>query len=299
MQVTFPAAPDQGAWEVVCAFAAVSPGAEGIEDPKPSPGGGFEAVFYFPPGSDVQDAADQVSGLLASHGLEGARVSDASLVENRDWGEGWREFFKQTRVGRRLYVAPPWEAALPPDAPADAIVVLIEPGQAFGTGTHATTRLCLSALEELAVPGEVLLDIGAGSGILSIAAVKLGATEAIGLERDPVCRGNFLENARLNAVEGRVHLVEGSTPREALGMALMLGVSPPTRIVCNMLSAEFLPILGEIARIPAPLLLTGFLESEREAIAAACREVGYTMAREYSMEEWGAFGLERRGGASR
>lgn len=299
VQVTFPAPPDQGAWEVFSAFAYVELEVGGIEDPRPAPGGGFEAVLYFPPGSDPAGVSGWVSDLLGRAGLVDARVADSALVENRDWGHGWREFFKRTQVGRLLFVAPPWEASLPADAPAGAILIQIEPGQAFGTGTHATTRLCLAALEDLTSPGDVLLDVGAGSGILSIAAIKLGAREALGLERDPICRENFLENARLNGVEGRVHLVEGSTPREALGTALLLGVAPPTLIVCNMLATEFLPILGELAKIPAPLLLSGFLEGEQASIRSECMAVGYRVARDFALDEWGAFALEHAAPGSR
>ena len=290
--VSLPGPPDQAAWEVLSAFASVHMDVGGIEDPRPATGGAYEAILYFPPGTDPAAASRQLTELLLQSGLPEARVSIAELVENRDWGHGWREFFKLTRVGARLYVAPPWEATLPNDAPANTLLVQIEPGQAFGTGTHATTRLCLAALEELTRPGDVLLDVGAGSGILSIAAIKLGAVEAIGLEKDPICRENFQENARLNQVADKVHLVEGSTPREALSMALLLGVSPPTRIVCNMLATEFLPILLELARIPAPLLLSGFLESERETIREECHRARFRVAREFSLDEWAAFALE-------
>lgn len=129
-----------------------------------------------------------------------------SAVDDEDWAHAWKRFWKPQRIGRRIVVKPTWEAF---EAVADDVVIELDPGMAFGTGTHATTRMCLEWLELLLRGGERVLDVGTGSGILSVAAVRLGAREAVAVDNDPVAVRTARENAQLNAVDDKVR-VEGS-----------------------------------------------------------------------------------------
>ena len=110
-------------------------------------------------------------------------------VQDQDWESAWKQFFKPLRVGRRLVVKPSWEEYAPRP---DDLVLELDPGMAFGTGAHPTTQLCLEVLEDVVRPGERVLDFGTGSGILALAAARLGAGPVVGLDIDPVKAGMLL-----------------------------------------------------------------------------------------------------------
>lgn len=231
---------------------------------------------------------DQVEA-AAAEALPGVAVSATlELLEDQDWGRNWRKYFKLLRVGERIYCGPPWDAQLPADAPADAVVVQIDPGQAFGTGTHETTQLCLKTLETATRPGMVLLDIGTGSGILCIAALLLGAGRAVGMEIDDVCEENFYLNAKLNGCDGRMFYVSSGTI-EGLTDKPVYQQNRPDLIACNMLSNQFLPLLAAIRALGAPTIFSGFLLSENEAVTAAVRANGFEPRALQELKEWGAY----------
>lgn len=120
---------------------------------------------------------------------------DTSAVKEEEWSTAWKDYYHPTPIGKRLVVCPTWEEYAPKE---NELVMRLDPGMAFGTGTHHTTRLCAGMLEEVVTPGCRLLDMGTGSGILSIAALLLGAKEAVGVDIDPVAARTAGENARLN-----------------------------------------------------------------------------------------------------
>ena len=134
----------------------------------------------------------------------------ARTVDEDEWQNSWKDHFHVLRVGRRLVVKPTWREYEP--QPGDVVIVL-DPGMAFGTGHHPTTRSCLEALERLVAPGASVLDFGCGSGILSIAASRLGASSVLGVEADSSAVRVAKQNARENGVEHNVRLVEGTLPR--------------------------------------------------------------------------------------
>ena len=121
-------------------------------------------------------------------------------VEDADWENNWKQFYKPMEIGERLLVIPEWEQA----KPTERVKLILNPGLTFGTGSHATTRLCLQALEKYIRGGEKVLDLGCGSGILSIAALLLGAEDAFACDIDDKCVGVAYENAALNGI-GREH----------------------------------------------------------------------------------------------
>lgn len=123
------------------------------------------------------------------------------LVADEDWAEAWKAHYQPVRVGRRLLIQPRW---LPPAPQPGDIVIALDPGMAFGTGTHPTTQLCLEALEDLMQPGLIVLDLGCGSGILAIAAAKLGAARVLALDSDPLAARIAAENAAANGAASAV-----------------------------------------------------------------------------------------------
>ena len=159
--------------------------------------------LYLSPEQNLAEVVDLLHQRLLA--AEVAGTVEVQGIEEADWENGWKAFYHAMTLGDRLAICPSWETI---DEPGRAVLRL-DPGIAFGTGTHETTALCLVALDELVQGGERLLDIGTGSGILAIAALLLGAAKAEGVDIDPMCVRTAGENAALNGVSGRFHVEIG------------------------------------------------------------------------------------------
>jgi ribosomal protein L11 methyltransferase len=203
---------------------------------------------------------------------------------------GWKAFFKASRVGKRIIVKPPWITL----RPSERIIIDIEPGMAFGTGTHPTTRLCLRELEErIAVIPESLetrpsvLDVGTGSGILSIAAVKLGARHVVGIDIDQRALGNARRNIRINGLRGKIWLRK-TTISQLRGHFDVVVVNIDLRTVEEMRDH----LRGRVVK-DGTLILSGFLDGEVEPVKRHFTD-GFFRLREISREDgWACLRLER------
>jgi len=174
--------------------------------------GTAEIVFYVE--AETNDRAQELAA-AATRGIEpapGATVTTVFLDES-DWSENWKRFFPRLRIGKRLEVIPPWEDPAPSQAGREVIV--LDPGMAFGTGHHATTASCLELIEELLHPGDLVADVGCGSGILSIAAAKLGAARVLAVDHDQAAVNAARANVVSNRVEDRVEVSLASYPPAA------------------------------------------------------------------------------------
>ncbi len=184
-------------------------------------------------------------------------------VHEEDWANTWKEHFKPTRIGRRLVVAPTWE---PYTAEAGDIVIRLDPGMAFGTGTHATTRLCLQALEEIvgaSVSHASALDVGCGSGILAIGAALLGVPAVTAIDIDPVAADVTIENAVLNSVE--TGITASTTPLQSVEGTFDI-------VVANILAEDLARMARDlVARVAASgrLILSGILNEKETVVTAA------------------------------
>jgi ribosomal protein L11 methyltransferase len=190
-----------------------------------------------------------------------ALVDVATTEVADDWAERWRAFHEPVTVGGRLHVRAPWH----PPGPPGAHDIVIDPGQAFGTGAHATTRMCLELLLELGdavEPGAPVVDLGCGSGVLAIAAAKLGHGPLLGVDHDPLALDATAQNAAANGVEVAVRPYDlgrdGPAPAAPLVLANLLG--PLLRRLADA---------GFAGAAPRALVASGLLESEANAIAAA------------------------------
>lgn len=168
--------------------------------------------IYISPEENPAEAVSFISERLNSLGIENEISTGSCDVES--CLESWKKYFVPTKVGEKILIRPVWHDEYEPDG---RIVLNLEPGLAFGTGTHETTRLCLEALEKYVKPGCTMLDVGCGSGILSVAALLLGAKSALGVDIDAIAVKASVENAKLNNVEDRYTGVLGNLADKAEG----------------------------------------------------------------------------------
>lgn len=231
---------------------------------------------YLPIDAHTPDLQQQLCDLL--HPL----IPQFSQVDEQDWAEAWKQHYHPFRLGRRLYIRPRWIEL--EDVAPDDIVLSLDPGQAFGTGTHDSTRLCLLATEDLMQNGWSVLDMGCGSGILSIAAVKLGATKVLALDIDPVAVRVTQENAELNGVADHIQAQQGSL-ETVLGSARrfdFLLVNILAKVIIQMCQQG----LGQAVRPGGVAVFAGIIETQVDEVENALRQTGLEPYRRRASDEW-------------
>ncbi len=223
----------------------------------------------------------------AERALADAGEGELAELPDQDWGESWKRDLRPFLVGR-VFVRPSWIAQAPPTGCAE---VVLDPGMAFGTGSHPTTALCLAAISRLLSgrPGQRLLDVGTGSGLLAIAAARLGAAEVVGTDNDPVALAVARENAERNGVALRLHLAPA--PAAAL-------CGPFDLVVANILANTLTELAPELASQVARggrLLLSGLLAGQEEAVREAYLAEGLLADRpgDGAEAEWRLLSLAR------
>jgi ribosomal protein L11 methyltransferase len=218
--------------------------------------------------------------VLRECGLDPGDGVTVRFVQDEDWAEAWKAYFRPIRVGRSLVMKPSWETLAA--AEGDRVIEL-DPGMAFGTGAHPTTQLCLALLEEHVAPGDRVLDLGTGSGILALAAARLGAREVRALDVDPVAVAAARENVAANDLAGVVRVEEG-------GVEAAAG-SPYDLIVANILAdviRELAPVLACRVRSGGLLIASGIIAGRAADVTASLRAAGFDLEEEHTQEEWRA-----------
>lgn len=233
---------------------------------------------FFNTGPDRDEAA------RALHASFSGRLFVQSVdVPDEDWAARSQAELRAIRVGR-LIVAPPWDLPSGPLGPADIVTVVIQPSMGFGTGHHASTRLSLLALQSLSLEGKSVLDLGTGSGVLAIAAVRLGASRALGIDSDPDALTSAAENVELNQVGDRVELREAAVPTS--------GDAPV--VLANLTGALLERFADEIAGVVEPggyLIASGFTNAETSVLPALKKRL--SLVRVEQETEW-VCGMFRR-----
>jgi len=225
-------------------------------------------------------------GRLGGH--KGELGTQWRVIEEENWHDSWRRFIKAQKVGRSFWVTPPW---LPPPKNNRRKVIAIEPGMAFGTGTHATTRGCLEFLEKAAgfFRGRdfAALDVGTGSGILAIALAKLGARSIWAVDSDPLALKVARENVSCNGAQKNVHLFGGKLSRIRRSFPL---------VVANLTAETILGLADALAQKVKPqgyLILSGILQQQARAVGRRFGAEGFVLLRRKQEKEWVTLLLKR------
>lgn len=225
-----------------------------------------------------ESASDRDRALAAVVAAHGDRVAARAVgVADEDWAARSQADLRAVRVGR-VVVAPPWHA-LPAPAPAD-VVVTIRPALGFGSGHHPSTRLALRALQQVDLTARHVLDLGTGSGILAVAAVKLGARRAVGIDRDPDALDSAREAVEANGVADRVEL-----RRQTVADMKPAGASAVAANLTGAALIRLAPVVASLVEPGGPLILSGILAREADAVADAYRGRA-RLARRAAEGEW-------------
>ncbi|MEM9136592.1 MAG: 50S ribosomal protein L11 methyltransferase [Cyanobacteria bacterium P01_F01_bin.42] len=242
--------------------------------------------------ADIEAIATQIHQAIADAGLPAAPIQ-WSIVLQEDWANSWKEYWHTEAIGEKFLIHPDW---LPDPDPGDdrrsvgdhRHVIRLDPGVAFGTGAHATTQLCLEALERHVVETETaptVADVGCGTGILSIAAIKLGAARAYGVDVDPLAVGSAQASRALNQIDAdKFRVFEGS-----VGALIQHGLAPVDGICCNILAEVILtliPDLTQLAQTGTWAILSGILERQASDMIDALKGQGWTVEKTAVKGEW-------------
>lgn len=233
--------------------------------------------------SPEENPAEAVSFLTERYTAEGIDAEiDRTACKNEDWENNWKKYFKPMPIGERLLIRPVWEQEY--DA-GNRAVLHLEPGLAFGSGTHDTTRLCLETLEKYANPGKTVLDIGCGSGILSVASLLLGADKALGVDIDALAVKTARENGRTNGFdEPRFTVLQGSTTDKVTGRYDI--------IVANIVADIIINLCRDVKNFMNPgavFITSGIIVPREDDVLRAFEENGLAVKARHESGGWLCF----------
>ena len=250
---------------------------------------------YLPQGQVQPEHLSALSPMLSQDalnlGLEAPKIRWQSLAET-DWASSWKQHWHPQEIGDRFLINPAW---LPTPANSERLVLRLDPGTAFGTGNHATTQLCLEALEmrlDEDAQDLVIADIGCGSGILSIGALLLGASKVYAVDTDALAISSTQSNCELNQIEPQHLIVE----QGSIEVLTKLITAPVDGIVCNILAEVIVKLVPQLNAIAKPTtwgVLSGILHSQTQVVADALEKNGWIVATIWRRQEWCCFNIRR------
>ena len=237
--------------------------------------------------TDDADGQTTLRGYLA--GLENYEYQQRSLAEE-DWATGWQKYYKPLTIGEKLYVVPQWMKEEP--VPDGRVPLYLNPGLTFGTGSHASTQLCMEGLEQAVCPGDRVLDLGCGSGILAIAALRLGASHALGVDIDPKAVDVAYENAAMNGIgKDRLKVVAGDvlSDRAFAGSLERKGYRV---VLANIVSDVIIPLSAQVADYLTDdgwFLCSGIIDTRADEVQAAIEKNGLKVVSRRERSGWVSF----------
>lgn len=260
------------------------------------PIGPLRVCGFIPVDSQLEETRQRIQEALYFLGrIQPLPEPEFKPVEKINWAETWKQHYRPIAIGKRLVIVPAWLES--PDE--SRITIRIDPGMAFGTGTHPTTQLCLELLEvQLLGEAELLdvdiIDVGCGSGILSIAALKLGVRRAFGVDTDPEAISAAKQNATDNNVADQTEFAVGSVAEVLAGQ---FPVKQAPVVVANILAPIIMRLLdaglGELVTPDGVILLSGILEEQLPDMEAALKNHGFSVRERRQIEDWAALSVSR------
>ena len=254
---------------------------ENVGEKAEHPNNATKVRTYLNPDSDYENIFNRIDigvRLLAHVGIV-SKLSKRVLHE-KEWQESWKKYFSILEIGKTLAIVPSWLDSKDVDR---AIIIELDPGMAFGTGHHPTTRMCLEMLEILVKPGDTVLDLGCGSGILSIASAKMGSQIVIGIDNDKTAVKVAMENIEINGISKSVSILNGSIPDENIGKY------SNDVIVANISSKVILNLSEKIAEYLKPggnLIVSGFLDTNETEVINKFNKLNLNVASKLSTADW-------------
>ncbi|WP_438311031.1 50S ribosomal protein L11 methyltransferase [Sporosarcina sp. FA9] len=260
-------------------------------DKNDFPNEGVIVKAYLPINSFLIETMTEIEhsiGKLASFGLDvGANSIQTNEVDDEDWATAWKKYYHPVKISGRFTIVPTWEEYEPVES--DELIIELDPGMAFGTGTHPTTVMCMQALEKYVQPADIVVDVGTGSGVLSIGAALLGASSVQALDLDYVAVVAAKENVELNKVESIVKVTHGN---------LLESVHiQPNVIIANIL-AEVIISFSEDAYTLLPkdglFIVSGIIGQKRDLVKSDLVSKGFEIIESVLMEDWIAIVARKR-----
>ncbi|MEO2257705.1 50S ribosomal protein L11 methyltransferase [Paenibacillus amylolyticus] len=262
---------------------------------------GFAVIKgYFSEGTDMVALQSEVNPRveeLSEFGIDTGEVRyETRTVDENDWATAWKQYFKPVRVSERLTIKPTWEEYTPESS--DEKIIELDPGMAFGTGTHPTTSLCLRTLETVIQGGEEVIDVGTGSGILAIGAIKLGAKHVLALDLDPVAVISARENVELNGLEQQITVKESDLLSVLGSQDPALGVQLPVKVVVANILAEiillFVDDVYHALESGGTYIVSGIWKNKEQVVHDALVASGFEVSAIHRDEDWLAY-VARKG----
>lgn len=220
----------------------------------------------------------------------GERKLSMEVTDDEDWINNWKAYFKPFRVTDDIVIKPTWETL--EEVNEGDIVVEIDPGTAFGTGSHETTKLCIQGMEEYMTSDTKVLDLGCGSGILSIIGLKLGASLAVGTDIDPIAVGVAKENAEVNQIpEGKFQVFEGNVIEEE-ALQKEIGLEEYDVVVANILADVIIPLSAHVSKFmkeDAVFISSGIINIKKDEVEVALIQNGFEIIKINQMGDWYSF----------
>ena len=236
--------------------------------------------FYLSDDEDGKALLNTVANFLG-------KMPETAFVQDSDWENNWKEFYKPIEVGEKLVVVPEWEPV-----PEDGRIPLkLDPGLIFGTGSHATTKMCLTALESVAGPGKTVLDLGCGSGILGIGALLLGCDRCAGCDIDPKAPEVALSNAGLNGITAEQFDIRAGDVLSDASMRKALGNNYDI-VTANIVSDVIIPLSGFVKEFLKPggtFITSGIIEGRQDEVRQAIEDNGFTILEHHNEDDWHCF----------
>lgn len=252
-------------------------------NPDDYPETGVDVKGYFPAGEELDKTIESIKrmlGQLSDRDIDfGSKTIEVRNVDEEDWATSWKQYYKPISVTDNITITPIWENY--EHKHKDEIVIKLDPGMAFGTGTHQTTTLCIKALEKFIKPGDHVIDVGTGSGILSIAAAKLGAGRVSAYDVDPVAVSSAKENIKLNHVQSNI-TVENNNLLDHIDETAHL-------IIGNLLAPIVIQLAKDVPRVLKKnglFISSGIIKSQQKLVEEALLKSGLAVEEVMQQDDW-------------